>query len=567
MARPADLLVSGRIATLAGAAGFGWVEALAIAQGRVIAAGTIGEVQASAGPGTRRLTLDRRYGVLPAVTDAHLHLTDAALAARQVDLDALTADAALARLAALHGERVAAGDTTGWLLGLGWSRDAFGRWPRAVELDRVAPGRPVALWSRDLHSRWVSRAALDAAGLTTAATPDPPGGLIERDPEGAPTGLLLEHAAGLVDHAIPPLPEATVVAALEAYAARLAALGVVGCHDPGELAPDPEAHRGPALYSRMAGAGRLPLRVHGSVRAEQLERAVERGLRSGASEAALDPTDAAAVRMAARARVGWLKVFADGSLGSRTAAVFAPYADAPGRGQLLIAPEVLADLVRRATAAGLVPQIHAIGDRAVRLALDVLAATPAARSMSMWARVEHVQLAGDADAARFGALRVAPSVQPGHLVHDAPAARDAWPRRLAHAYRWRSLGEGGAPLAFGTDAPVESPDPWPGIAMAVSRRRVGDARPFPGSETVDLATALRAAILGPAIVAGEAGVAGRLLPGHRADLIVVPMEALDEPVRAGGALATCRPLLTVLDGAEVWRAPSAQFGWGTGIGR
>jgi predicted amidohydrolase YtcJ len=557
-AEPATLVLSGRIATLRGARGFGWMRALAIGQGRILAAGSLAEVEALAGRGTRRLALGRQHVVLPALTDAHLHLTDAALMARQIDLDGLTADEALARLAAVHGEHAAGGERKGWLLGLGWSLDAFGRWPQAVELDRVAPGRPVALWSRDLHSRWVSRVALEAAGLWSPSTPNPPGGVIERDGHGRPTGILLEHAAGLVDRVIPPVPEAHLAAALEVYAARLAGYGVVGCHDPGELAPDPDARRGPGLYARLAAAGRLPLRVHGSVRADQLERAIEVGLRTGAGPVAADPRDARAVRLAARASVGWLKVFADGSLGSRTAAVMAPYADSGGRGRLLLSPVELGDLVGRAAAAGLVPQIHAIGDRAVRLALDILAKTPAARAGPSWARVEHVQLASDEDAAGFARWRVAASVQPAHLLHDAPAARAAWPHRLARAYRWRSLAAGGAPLAFGSDAPVESPDPWPGIALAVTRQRPDDRGPFPGGESIALERALRAAILDPVIVAGEADRAGRLLPGQRADFIVIPAAALEEPVRPGGALATCRPWLTFLDGEEVARRATSR---------
>ncbi|MFI5261922.1 MAG: amidohydrolase, partial [Candidatus Limnocylindrales bacterium] len=531
--------------------------AIAVGEGRIVAAGTLAEVEAVAGRGTRRLALDGGSVVLPALTDAHLHLTDAALMARQVDLNGLAAGPALARLADVHRRRVAAGDETSWLVGLGWSTDAFGHWPRAAELDRIAPGRPIALWSHDLHSRWVSSAALAAAGLLASGVGDPPGGVIERDADGTPSGLLLEHAAGLVDGSIPAPTDEQIGPALEAYAGRLASLGIVACHDPGELAPDPAALRGPALYGRLAAGGRLPLRVHGSVRVDQLELAIEHGLRTGAGVAPDRVGDSPASRSADRARVGWLKIFADGSLGSRSAALFAPYAGGDGRGRLLVDRHELLRLVGRAAAAGIVPQIHAIGDRAVRLALDVLEATPAARTGPAWSRVEHVQLALDVDADRFARLRVAASVQPAHLLHDAPVARAAWPRRLAHAYRWRSLADGGAPLAFGTDAPVESPDPWPGIAVAVTRRRASERRPFPGQETLDLARALRAAIVDPVLIAGEAAVGGRLLPGHRADLIVVPAEALEAPVGPEGPLATCRPRLTLLDGEEVAR--SADF--------
>jgi len=553
VARPADLLVRGRIATLAGEAGFGWVQAIAVGEGRIVAAGSRADVASLSGPATRHLELRANHVVLPAITDAHLHLTDAALAARHLQLEDLSLDETLRRVAGLHRERLRAGDREGWIEGLGWSLDVFGEWPDADALERVAPGRPIALWSHDLHSRWVSRAALVAAAITSS-TPDPRGGSIRHDGRGDPTGILLEHAAGLVDRAIPPVDEQVLAVAIAAYAARLAQLGVVGCHDPGGLAPDPGMERGPVAYARLARDGRLPLRVHGSIRPEQLDEAVARGLHSGAEGHASVPDDLRAVRAAARARVGWLKLFADGALGSRSGAVLAPYADRGGHGRLLLSPGELQALVRQAALAGFAPQVHVIGDRALRMALDALEAVPAARSGRYLARLEHVQLAASRDVARLGPLRIAASVQPAHLLHDAAMARRAWPRRQARAYRWRSLAATGMPLAFGTDAPVESPDPWTGIATAVTRRLPGEPRPFPGAEGLALERVIRAATLDPILLAGEDGEGGRLTPGRRADFMVLDAGALAEPVRPGGALATCRPRLTVLDGEEVARA-------------
>lgn len=552
MAARADLIVTGRIATLAGARGFGWTEALAVGEGRVLAAGRRPEVISLRGPATRRLDLGPGEVVVPAITDAHLHLTDAALADRQLQVDGLSLAATLARLEALHRKRLQAGDRDGWIVGLGWSLDLLGGWPDADALDRVAPGRPIALWSHDLHSRWASRAALAAAAITSS-TPDPVGGSIVHDARGEPTGILLEHAAGLVDRAIPPVDEDVLARAIAAYAARLARLGIVGCHDPGGLAPDPLMARGPLQYARLAGEGRLPLRVHGSVRPEQLDAAVAHGFRSGDPVAA-PRGDPRAARVAARARVGWLKLFADGALGSRSGALLSPYADRGGHGRLLLTRGELQELIERAARAGIAPQIHVIGDRALRVALDALEALPSARGGRLWARLEHVQLAASSDVARLWRLRVAASVQPSHLLHDAAMARRAWPRRQARAYRWQSLAATGVPVAFGTDAPVESPDPWTGIATAVTRRLPGEARAFPGAERMALARAIRAATLDPVVIAGQEGRGGRLTAGHRADFIVIPAEALAEPVRTGGALAACRPRLTVLDGEEVARA-------------
>jgi len=553
VAAKADLVVTGRVATLAGDRGFGWTEAFAVGEGRILAAGRSADVASLQGPRTRRLDLGPHEVVLPAVTDAHLHLTDAALADRHVQLDGLALETTLARVSAVHRERLGAGDREGWLEGLGWSLDLLGGWPDADALERAAPGRPVALWSHDLHSRWVSRAALTAASITSS-TPDPVGGSIVRDEGGVPTGILLEHAAGLVDRAIPAVDAEELAVAIAAYAARLAGLGVVGCHDPGGLASDPGMTRGPAQYARLAREGRLPLRVHGSVRPEQLHEASARGLRSGGTVAPSVAGDPWAARVAARAQVGWLKLFADGALGSRSGALLAPYADRGGHGRLLLSPDELRELIERGARAGITPQVHVIGDRAMRVALDALEAVPSSRGGRLWARLEHVQLAASSDVARLRGLGVAASVQPAHLLHDAAMARRAWPRRQARAYRWGSLAATGVPVAFGTDAPVESPDPWPGIATAVTRRLPGEARAFPGAERLALARAIRAATLDPVVIAGEEGQGGRLTAGHRADFIVVPSEALDEPVRPGGALAGCRPRLTVLDGEVVARA-------------
>ena len=324
MAAAADLLVTGRIATLAGARGFGWVEALAVADGVVVAAGSGSEVASLAGPGTRRLRLGRDRVVLPGITDAHLHLSEAALAADRVDLAAApTLEAGLALLAerAARLDREAAPDE--WLVGHGWSPDRWGAWPTASTMDRAAGSRPAFAWAHDHHSAWADSAALRIAGID-AETPDPPGGTIRRDAGGRPTGLLHERATALVLARLPaPSPE-RLERALLAYTAELLALGVTGVHDPGGLGADPDLGGPFAVYRRLAAAGHLPVRVHASICAEALATAERRGLRSGdglaAEELAGVGDDPRGRRLAGRFRVGWLKLFADGALGSRTAA-------------------------------------------------------------------------------------------------------------------------------------------------------------------------------------------------------------------------------------------------------
>lgn len=560
----ADLVITGRIATLGGTQGWGWVEAIAVRDGRVMAAGRRSQVEAAAGAAVRRWHLDPSQAVLPALTDAHLHLATAALAAQELSLeDAPDRAAIFADIGSAHERLASNGDSDAWLLGHGWSLDRLGDWPTAQDLDSLAPGRPVALWSHDHHSRWISSAALDRAGIA-AGTVDPQGGMIRRDAEGQPSGVLHEHAAKLVSVAIPEPDRERLAAALSSYAGGLARLGIVAVHDPGEMSDDPLIRRGPTFYASLAEEGALPLRVAASIRPEQLAPAIERGFRSGRSDATMatreDGADLVARRLAERYRGGWLKLFADGSLGSRSAALLEPYEPNGGvpvggpAGMLLAPPEWLSERAQTAARAGIAVQIHGIGDAAVRSALDILEQLPPPAD-GIHHRIEHAQLVHSADVARFGAAGIVASVQPVHLVGDAPVARVAWGDRIRWSFPIRSLEAGGALIAFGTDAPVESPDPWPGIAIAVTRESstwgTGEGAPY-AHESIDLARAVRAACLDPALTAGELD-RGRLVPGHRADLVVLPAEMLDERAISEGSLERGRPLATLLDGEPVYR--------------
>jgi predicted amidohydrolase YtcJ len=546
---PLDTLITGRIATLVGDRGFGWVEAIGIRDGRVAFAGSEVALETRADPFTERIALGPEVVALPGLTDAHLHLAGSAVAAHQVDLsDAATIEDGMARVRAAH---VALTDPSAWLQGRGWDPDRWGRWPAAADLDQVAPGRRCALWAHDHHALLASHAALAAAGIHRD-TADPAGGVIRRDGDGEPTGVLLEGASGLVTVHIPPLSVGELEIALVEVAHELLALGVVAVHDPGWVVPDSDLGWSFAAYAHLAETGRLPLRVLASLRPESLETALERGLRSGAILGG-DP--------GGRARVGWQKCFADGSLGSRTAALLAdiePEPDRPlppdqRRGVWNTEPERLRELVERAAAGGITSQIHAIGDAAVRAALDVL--EPTARTGPFMPRVEHAQLLDPADRGRFAAAGIAVSVQPVHLGSDAAQARRLWGARAeSSGYTWASIAATGAVLAFGTDAPVESFDPWPGIALAVCRedpRWPAGTQPFGAHEALPLARAIRSACLDPALTARETD-RGRLTVGQRADLVVIPLAAVVEPIEPGGALATTRPSMVVMDGRVVF---------------
>lgn len=541
-------LLRGRIATLAGDDGPGWVEAIGIEGGRVLAAGPADDVRSALPASAVEVRLRPDEAAMPALTDSHLHLAETALAAIRVDLaDAPTLGEGLRRVAAAATE----GGGRGWIEGKGWDADRWGRWPTAADLERVAPGRPVALWAHDHHALWVSAEALRRAGIGRERA-DPDGGVIRRDEHGEPTGVLHESAARLVMSRIPRPDPTTIERAVAALVPDLLALGVVALHDPGALSLETGLGTAIAAYRALAADGRLGLRVHACIRPEQLDTALAGGHRSG-GPLGDDPLG--------RLRFGWLKCFADGTLGSRTAALIEPLEPQPGEppapndgfGVWMTEPAALAALAERAAAGGIGTMIHAIGDQAVRASLDALA--PTVGRSAVRPRLEHVQLVAAEDLARFASPGIAASVQPVHVRSDAAKARRLWGARAEErGYPFGALDAGGALICFGTDAPVEPIDPWPGLACAVTRAAPSwspGTPPFGPAHAMPLWRAIRAATCNPALSAGEPD-RGRLVPGHRADVVVVPLEALAEPVEVGGALWSARPTRVIVDGEAVF---------------
>lgn len=531
---PLDVLVRGRIATFAGEAGFGWVEAVGIKDGRVAFAGSAVDLETRADPHTHKFDLGPDEIAIPGLTDAHLHLRDAALEGRQVNLAGTASlDEGLALIDAAA-RRVGPDD---WVLGAGWDHERWGRWPTAEDLERAVRGRRAALRSSDHHAIWASHAALREAGIE-AALPDPRGGVIRRSAGGEPDGVLLENASDLVSRLVPEPGDDVVERAIAELAQELLRYGIVGIHDPGALRVDPTL-RDLELLGSLSDRGDLPLLVEAGIRANGLRRARAEGLGSG-TPVGRNP--------AGTIRVGWLKLFADGTLGSQTAALVEPREGSSDRGVMLMSQAELAELALEAAAGGIATQIHAIGDAAVGAALDALA--PTTKRVPFMPRIEHVQLCLADDRARFGALGIGASVQPVHLREDAATARRDWGSRAeTSGYAWRSLLQAGAVLAFGTDAPIEPVDPWPGIALAVLRRDPSwgeDAEAFGPGEALTLEEALRAATVGPALLTRDP-LGGRLIPGARGDLIVLPA-APREPGDRAATFAAVRPRLVLVGG-------------------
>jgi predicted amidohydrolase YtcJ len=504
--------------------------AVGVRRGRIAVVGTDAEVRAAMGP-VDGLDLRGRT-VIPGLNDAHLHLLMYSLARTELDLAGARSIAAVAELVAA---RAAATPPGGWIVAHGWHADrlAEGRPPTCHDLDPHTPAHPVALYSQDHHSCWLNSRALAAAGIGPA-TPDPPDGRIARDAHGLPTGLLLEGATRAVAAARPAPGPDEVLAALRAGIAALHRLGLTS-------ATSMEGATAFTALQQLHAAGELTLRVYHAIPVEGLDAALALGIRSGLGDALL--------------RLGHLKLFADGTLGSRTAHMLAPFTDEPGNCGLALLPyPELRALVRRAASGGIAPCIHAIGDAANRAVLDVY---DEARRDGLLAglrpRIEHAQLLDPEDRDRLAVLGVVASAQPLHCPLIIPAMERGWGVRGAGAFLFASLLRSGVTLAFGSDAPVADADPLAGIHAAVTRQ-VADGTPAAGwypAERIDATAALRAYTVGAAYASGEEGAKGTLAPGMLGDLTVLSRDILAAPP---SALRDTRVELTVVGGEVVYAA-------------
>jgi predicted amidohydrolase YtcJ len=476
--------------------------------------GDAAECAARASSGARRIELGAGSGV-PGLVDAHGHVAWLGRGRNEVTCaDAATPEACAARVA----ERARSVPTGRWIRGRGWDQNRWpgGAFPDAAPLTRAVPAHPVFLTRVDGHAAWLNAAALDAAGIGPG-TPDPPGGRIARDGAGRPTGVLVDAAMELALRRMPAPTRDELAADLLAALDALAALGLTGVHDAG--VPPPVLD----VYRALAEEDRLPVRVYAMIDGEAPLDALERELARwrGRPETG---------RLTVRA----VKLFADGALGSRGAALLEDYADDPGnRGLLLGAPEVLRAKIGAAVRAGFQPCVHAIGDRANREVIDLLEdAGEGARAAR--ARVEHLQIVHPSDVARLARVGAIASMQPVHATSDGDwiAARlGPGTARLRGAYAWRSVSRAGVPLAFGSDFPVEDPDPRTGL-FAAETRRTESGTVFLPDETLSREEALRAFTSGAAYAAFAEDRRGTIREGCDADLTLFAEDVLTVPADA-----------------------------------
>lgn len=511
-----------------------------VLDGRFVAVGDAADAEAAArdaaarGAAVETLEAGGRR-LTPGLVDAHVHVGLTAERSLTLELDpGAGRDAALSRIAAAH----AALPPGAWLVG-GGQRDAD--WQPAADraaLDRIVGERPVCLSTYDAHAVWVSSAALARAGVTRA-TSDPPGGRIGRDAAGEPDGRLFENATSLVRAAIPARDPAALAGAAQVVLARAAACGVTFVHGF-------ETGAGWDLLAGLREGGRLPVRVAVAFMTGAL----------GAGGEDFEADLPAADRLEA-ASDGWLfpfalKGFLDGTLGQATAHLLAPAEDGSGSGGATLDAAGLSALGAAARRRGWSLALHAIGDAAVRAALDAFAAWPAEARARLRPRIEHAQLVAAADVPRFAALGVIASMQPSHCVADRRLARARWGARDARdGYAWRRLLTAGAPLAFGSDAPVEPLDPRAGLAAAVLG---GDPDAHARGATPDRALTLEQAFVastrGGAHAARVEERLGVLAAGYAADFVLWEDDPWDLPA---GRLAAARVAETRVEGVVAHR--------------
>lgn len=510
-------------------------QALAIVDGKVAAVGNDDEVRRWAGPATTVLELRGRR-VLPGFNDAHVHFFDGGQALASMQLrDAPSPEAFRDRI----GAYAATLPKGRWVLNGNWDHE---RWTPAVLptrqlIDAVTPDNPVFINRLDGHMALANTLALELAGITRD-TPDPPGGSIVRDADGEPTGMLKDAAMNAVYAVIPESSPAEIATALRAAMREANENGVTSVQD---MSASPAILRG---YQQLLADGELSVRVYGAQPLSRWERLAEPGIVAGFGGDML--------------RIGVLKGFADGSLGSTTALFFEPYLDEPGTSglpsdELVDAEAMLADMAG-ADAAGLQLAIHAIGDKANATILDMFAEVAqrnGARDRRL--RIEHAQHFRAGDIPRMRAQGVVASMQPYHAIDDGRwAEKRIGAERAKGTYAFRSLLDAGAVLAFGSDWAVAPIEPLMGIYAAATRRTLDGAHPdgWVPEQKISVAEAVRAYTAGSAYAERREAVKGTLEPGKLADLVVLSADifAID-PV----AIADTRVDLTMLGGKVVYR--------------
>jgi len=509
-----------------------FASALAVENDRIVAVGSDEEIKALTRPGTVIEDLSG-YTVWPGLTDAHLHLENYAQSLDFVDCETPTLAECLRRVA----ERCQTAPEGAWVRGHGWNQNL---WPEgfgsAADLDAISNGHPIYLTAKSLHASWANSKAMEMAGITIN-TKDPEGGTLGRDPHGKPSGILFENAVALVERIIPSPNLVETKRLLQAAQQKLLSFGLTGAHD----------FDGVTCFAALQELDQeqiLKLRMVKSIPRDLLPHAAALQLHTGFGSDHL--------------RIGSLKLFADGALGPRTAAMLQPYeGETEYRGMSLMDAEEIFEIGRQAVSSGISIATHAIGDRANHEVINAYEQIMEFEREKHLApgrhRIEHVQVIHPEDQARLARLGIIASVQPIHATSDMHISDHHWGARSANAYAYYSLLKLGSTLAFGSDAPVESPNPFFGLHAAITRTRP-DGTPGPDGWYPLQKLPLDQAILGYTQDAAFAGRfeddLGRLSAGFLADFIVLERDPFDIPP---ADIFRIQPLAVCIGGDWAWR--------------
>lgn len=509
-------------------------QALLVDHGKVVATGSNTELTKRAG--NARVADGHGNTLLPGLTDSHGHVMQLGQARNQIDLSQTSS---LAQALAAVKAYAAAHPDARWIRGGGWNQELWklGRFPTAHELDTAVADRPVWLERIDGHSGWANSAAMKLAGITKH-TKDPPGGRIERDAAGNPTGVFVDAAAALIDGRIPPPTASEQTAALDTALAELARLGITSVDDPGI---DLTTYR---LYRRYADAHKLTARIYALIHnaGADFDTISRHGPLIGYGGDFLT--------------VRGVKLFADGALGSRGAAMLAPYSDDPGHsGTLFQTPAELTAMIGKALGKGYQVAVHAIGDRANREVLDSFeAACRQHGGENLRNRIEHAQIVSPQDFPRFVPLHLIASMQPVHATSDMNMAEDRiGHERIRGAYAWQRFLKQGTMIVGGSDFPFDSDNPFDGLHAAVTRQDhhnlpVGGWYP---DQDMTLLQAFRAYTLDAAYASFHEQSLGTLEPSKWADFILIDRDIFKEPAQD---LWKTRVLQTWVGGRQVYAA-------------
>ena len=521
------------------APGFPGATALALAHGQIIAVGTDDQIQDAFPLAEEKINLNR-HTLWPGLTDAHVHLRYLAESRAIVDCETTTREECLARIEAA-GRELPPG---AWIRGHGWNHN---QWleglGNAALLDEVSHGHPAYLSAKSLHIGWANSQALALAGLTNA-TPDPEGGILQRDENGHLTGILFEaNAVNLVLDVIPEWTQDALKRQLQSLFPELWQAGLVGVHD----------FDGMDCWlalQELQQEGNLNFRVRKGIPFDHLNDFIQAGLSTDYGNDFL--------------QIGSVKLFSDGALGSQTAAMLAPFEGTQNTGTLLLDEDEIVEIGKKTGQYGLALAIHAIGDRANRVVLNAYAKLRAFEQEQGLPhykhRIEHVQIISPEDLPRLAELDIIASVQPVHAPSDMRMANHFLGPRAATAYTYHSLKAAGAELVFGSDAPVEPVNPFHGLHAAVTRCRIdgspGEEGWYP-QERLSLTAALEGFSSAPARISNRGERLGRIIPGAAADLILLKQDPF---VMNPQSLWSIQPLATMVNMDWVFIHPDLSIG-------